>query len=76
MTPAGFEDSSSASIEKAVRRLLRLLYADMELPSEAINDFISPKEERNREIYRRYIEGERAADLAEEYGTRSNECTS
>ena len=40
----------------------------MELPSETINDFILPKEERNREIYRRYIEGARAVDLAAEYG--------
>jgi len=63
----GFEDSSSASIERAVQRLLRLLYAGMELPSEAINDLIPSKEERNREIYRRYVEGERAVDLAAEY---------
>jgi hypothetical protein len=68
VAPKGFEDSSSASIEKAVRRILRLLYAGMELPSETINDFIPPKEERNREIYRRYLEGARAVDLAVEYG--------
>lgn len=67
MAPEGFEDSSSASIEKAVRRRLRLLYVGMELPSKAINDFIPTKEERNREIYRRYIEGARAVDLASEY---------
>jgi hypothetical protein len=64
----GFEDTSSASIETAVRRLLRILYAGMELPAKTINDFIPPKEERNREIYRRHIEGARAVDLAIEYG--------
>jgi Mor family transcriptional regulator len=39
----------------------------MELPPEPLTDFIPPKEDRNREIYRRYIEGARAVDLAAEY---------
>ena len=68
MALEGFEDSSSASIEKAVRRLLRLLYAGMELPSEPLTDFIPTKEDRNREVYRRYLAGARAVDLAAEYG--------
>jgi hypothetical protein len=68
VAPEGFEDTSSASIEKAVRRILGLLYAGMELPSEPLTDFIPPKEDRNREIYQRYIEGARAVDLATEYG--------
>jgi hypothetical protein len=67
MAPERFEDSSSASIEKAVRRLLRLLYAGINTPTNVINDFIPPKEERNREIYRRFLAGARAVDLAELY---------
>ncbi len=68
VTPEGFEDSSSASIEKAVRRILWLLYAGMELPSEPLTDYKPPKENRNREIYQRYLEGVRVVDLAAEYG--------
>ncbi len=40
----------------------------MELPSEPLTDYKPPKENRNREIYQRYIEGVRAVDLAAEYG--------
>jgi Mor family transcriptional regulator len=47
---------------------LRLLYAGIELPSEAISDYTPTKEERNAEIYQRYLAGERAVDLAREYG--------
>jgi hypothetical protein len=64
----GFEDCSSASIEKAARRVLRLLYMGIELPSEPLTDYKPPKEDRNREIYQRYLEGARAVDLAAEYG--------
>jgi hypothetical protein len=67
IAPEGFEDSSSAAVEKAVRRILRLLYAGMELPTEAISDYTPTKEERNAEIYQRYLAGERAVDLAREY---------
>ena len=67
MAPEGFEDSSSASIEKAVRRLLHLLYAGMVIPNKIVNDFVPPKEDRNREIYRRFLAGARAVDLAELY---------
>ena len=66
VAPAGFEDSSFASIEKAVRRILGLLYEGMELPSEPLTDYKPPKEDRNREIYQRYLESVRAVDLAAE----------
>lgn len=66
MTTDGFEDSSSVSIEKALR--LRLLYAGMEISSEPLTDYTPPKDDRNREIYRRYIAGARAVDSAAEYG--------
>ncbi len=68
VAPEGFEDSSSASVEKAVQTILRLLYAGMELPSGAVRDYTPTKEERNREIYHRYVDGARAVDLAAEHG--------
>jgi Mor family transcriptional regulator len=39
----------------------------MDIPAQAVNDFVPPKEERNREIYRRFLAGARAVDLAELY---------
>ncbi len=68
LAPEGFEDSSSASVEKAVQRILRLLYAGMERSPEAVSDYTPPKKDRNAEIYQRYLTGERAVDLAREYG--------
>ena len=47
---------------------MRLLYAGMELPSAPFTDYEPPKENRNREIYQRYLDGARAVDLAAEYG--------
>jgi Mor family transcriptional regulator len=40
----------------------------MELPSEPLTDYSPTKEDRNAEIYQRYLAGERAVDLAREYG--------
>ena len=40
----------------------------MELPLEPLTHHKLPKENRNREIYRRPIEGARAVDLEKEYG--------
>jgi len=68
LAPEGFEASSSAFIEKAVRRLLRLLYAGMQVPSEPVTDYEPTKEDRNAAIYQRYLAGERAVDLSREYG--------
>ena len=48
--PEGFEDSSSASIERAVGRILRLLYKGIELPRQPLTDLIPTAERRNREI--------------------------
>src|SRR5438105_6835364 len=47
VTPEGFEDSSSAYIERAVQRILRLLYTNMALPAEPVTDLIPIKEDRN-----------------------------
>jgi hypothetical protein len=59
---------SSASIEKAVQKILRLFCAGTDLPSEPISDNTPTKEDRNREIYQRHIEGARAVDLATAHG--------
>jgi Mor family transcriptional regulator len=67
LAPEGFEDSSSASIKRAVRKYLRLLYAEIDITAYAINDLVPRKEERNREIYQRFPAGVRAVDLAGEY---------
>ena len=66
--PGGFEDSSSASIERAVERVLRLLYKGIELPRQPLTDLIPTAQRRNREISERYFAGDRAVDLAAEYG--------
>jgi len=46
---------------------LVLLYGSTQPSDIPISRLTPPKEERNREIYRRYIAGERAIDLAKEY---------
>ena len=53
MAPEDFEDSSSASIERAVGRILRLLYKGIELPRQPLTDLIPTAERRNREISER-----------------------
>jgi Mor family transcriptional regulator len=40
----------------------------MDVPSDPITDLIPFAEVRNQEIYQRYLAGERATDLASEYG--------
>jgi Mor transcription activator family protein len=68
MTPEGFETSSSAYIEWAVQRMLARLYAKKEPLTQPVTDLIPLKEDRNAEIYQRFLAGERAVDLAKEYG--------
>src|SRR5262245_44744052 len=51
-----------------VRVFLQLLYGDSQPLDTPISHLMPPKEARNHEIYRRYIEGARAVDLAAEYG--------
>ncbi len=52
----------------AVQRVLAQLYRVIEEAIAAVTDMISPKAWRNREIIRRYLAGERAVDLAREFG--------
>ena len=55
-------------VEAAVHRVLRQLYLGQTISPQPVTDLIPTEEERNLEIYKRYIAGERATDLAEDYG--------
>ncbi len=52
----------------AVRRVLAQLYRGIEEAIAPVTDMIPEKEGRNQEIIRRYLAGERAVDLAWEFG--------
>ncbi len=52
----------------AVAVVLRLMYADKTILDKPASSMIPPKTERNQEIVRRYLAGERAVDLATEFG--------
>ena len=47
---------------------LYLLYGNTPASNTPVSHMTPPKEDRNREIYQRYLEGARAVDLATEYG--------
>jgi Mor family transcriptional regulator len=47
---------------------LYLLYGNAPASNTPVSHMMPPKEDRNREIYQRYIDGARAVDLAAEYG--------
>jgi Mor family transcriptional regulator len=51
-----------------VALILQLLYADQRLSDKPVTDIPPAKLERNRAIYERYLRGEKAADLAREFG--------
>ena len=68
MASAGFEVLSTAMVESAVHRFLRQLYLGQAFPTQPITDLIPAEEDRNLEIYERYVAGEPAVDLAEDYG--------
>ena len=55
-------------VEAAVHRVLRQLYLGQQFSTQPITDLIPTEEERNFEIYNRYVAGERAVNLAEDYG--------
>ena len=50
-----------------MRIVLRRLYLGMIEPTEPVTDEIPEKDQRNFEIYTRYMNGERAVDLATEF---------
>jgi Mor family transcriptional regulator len=51
----------------AVATVLWVMYRDSPKPDKPASSMIAPKSQGNQEIVRRYLEGERAIDLAEEY---------
>jgi Mor family transcriptional regulator len=53
---------------RAVAVVLWLLYADKPTLNRPASSMIPPKTERNQAIVQRYLVGERAVDLAKEFG--------
>ena len=54
-------------VEAAVQRILHQLYLGQWYSTQPITDLIPAEEDRNFEIYKRYVAGERAVNLAEDY---------
>ncbi len=52
----------------AVQRVLAQLYSGMIEAETPVSDMVPEKEQRNQEIVRRNLAGERAVDLAKEFG--------
>ncbi len=59
----------------AVQRVLAQLYRGREEAIAPVTDMIPEKEWRNCEIVRRYLAGERAIDLAREFGISARRVT-
>jgi Mor family transcriptional regulator len=55
-------------MSQAVRQVLLQLYRGLIEANTPVSDMIPEKDRRNREIYARYMSGERAVDLAREFG--------
>ena len=53
-------------VEAAVHRVLRQLYLGQTISTQPVTDLVPTEEQRNLEIYNRYVAGERAVDLAED----------
>jgi len=68
LLPEGFGNISSASMSQAVRQVLAQLYRGMNEADEPVSDMIPEKDQRNQEIFARYMAGERAVDSAWEFG--------
>lgn len=60
--------TSCTSVESASLRLIELLYKGIPAPQEPVSLLIPMMTERDEMIYTRYMAGERAVRLAEEYG--------
>ena len=54
-------------VEAAVHRVLHQLYFGQAQPTSPITDLIPAEEDRNFEICKRFVAGERAVNLAEDY---------
>ncbi len=55
-------------MSRAVRQVLEQLYRGMTELDVPASDMILEKHRRNQEIFARYMSGERAVDLAREFG--------
>jgi Mor family transcriptional regulator len=52
----------------AVATVLWMMYGNQPIPEKPASSMIPTKMQRNQEIVRRYLAGERAVDLAKEFG--------
>ncbi|MCC6973570.1 MAG: helix-turn-helix domain-containing protein [Anaerolineae bacterium] len=66
--PEGYETLSRDSLFRIVERVLAAFYQNRPLPTKPASSLIPEKRNRNLEIVQRYLAGERAVDLAQEFG--------
>jgi hypothetical protein len=66
--PGGVGEHILRKRSEAAAIILRRLYKDQRLPERPVSDISPLKEARNQESYDRYMAGERAVDLAKEFG--------
>lgn len=67
MHPEGYQTISCASLRLTISLFLNLLYPLPRASMFPASNAIPAKTDRNREIYDRYIAGERALTLAQEF---------
>ncbi len=68
MHPEGYETISRDSLFRIVERVLVAFYQNRPLPTKPASSLIPEKRNRNLEIVQRFLAGERAVDLAQEFG--------
>jgi len=66
--PEGYRAISRDSLHTAISVLKSLLYPTPRISKLPASAKIPPNIDRNREIYNRYLAGERAQKLADEFG--------
>ncbi|CAG1007172.1 hypothetical protein ANRL4_03712 [Anaerolineae bacterium] len=66
--PEGYQPISRDSLFRIVERVLVAFYQDRPLPTKPARSLIPEKQSRNLEIVQRFLAGERAVDLAQEFG--------
>jgi len=67
--PGGYRSVSRDSSTLAIEYILWVYWTENPAPRAPASSMIPPKTQRNLEILRRYQAGERAFDLAIDYGT-------
>jgi DNA-directed RNA polymerase specialized sigma24 family protein len=68
VTPEGYQPTSRDSMGIAVATVIRIMYGNRTRSEKPASSMIPRKTQRNQEIVRRYLAGERVADLATEFG--------